>query len=452
MNSYQFLIIGSGPGGTTVLKTLLENGLNDVAVVEEGQREQKTTMGSFDELINKYRYGGADIIYSKPNIAYAEGRTLGGGSEINSGLYHRIPENILSEWKQNFEIEELTPESMEEHYKFIEEWLNIKKSNGEPSLISKKLISGAIDENVICEEIPRWQSLKNTFYDKHKDINLYENTKVLKIFKEADHYKLKCKKISSNKIFYIKTLKLILSCGTFETPKLLKFSGFELKENTFSIHPHIKVGAKFNKEINDGEMVSPYQIKLPKYNSSLGSSINSKQWKALFLSENLEIFKNEILDIDKIGIFYNAIRPDGIGKIKYIKSLKTNILTYSFHKKDIENLMAGTKALIKLLYSAGAESVMLPTSKKIPLHRDGASDFSTNIFKSLAIHTVHTFSSMKLGNQLSNCDSFGLLNGEKDLMIADASILPGPPGVNPQGPLMALCRRNALNFIQNINK
>ena len=34
---------------------------------------------------------------------------------------------------------------MEEHYKFIEEWLNIK-SNGEPSLISKKLISGAIDE------------------------------------------------------------------------------------------------------------------------------------------------------------------------------------------------------------------------------------------------------------------------------------------------------------------
>ena len=99
MNSYQFLIIGSGPGGTTVLKTLLENGLNDVAVVEEGQREQKTTMGSFDELINKYRYGGADIIYSKPNIAYAEGRTLGGGSEINSGLYHRIPENILSEWQ-----------------------------------------------------------------------------------------------------------------------------------------------------------------------------------------------------------------------------------------------------------------------------------------------------------------------------------------------------------------
>ena len=61
-------------------------------------------------------------------------------------------------------------------------------------------------KNIICEEIPRWQSLKNTFYDKHKDINLYENTKVLKILKKPSHYKLKCKKISSNKIFYIKKL------------------------------------------------------------------------------------------------------------------------------------------------------------------------------------------------------------------------------------------------------
>ena len=42
------------------------------------------------------------------------------------------------------------------------------------------------------------------------------------------------------------------------------------------------------------EMVSPYQIKLPNITQVLGSSINSKQWKALFLSENLEIFKNEI--------------------------------------------------------------------------------------------------------------------------------------------------------------
>ena len=35
-------------------------------------------MGTYEELIEKYRYG-ADIIFSKPNIAYAEGKTVEGG-------------------------------------------------------------------------------------------------------------------------------------------------------------------------------------------------------------------------------------------------------------------------------------------------------------------------------------------------------------------------------------
>lgn len=447
MKCYKFIIVGSGPGGSTVLKTLLESGIEDVAIIEEGGRESKTIMGSFDELINKYRYGGADIIYSKPNIAYAEGKTLGGGSEINSGLYHRIPEDILVRWKKDFDIEDISSKSMDEHYKFVEKWLEIKKTNNKPSSISNKLISCVVDTKYECEQIPRWKSLKNIFFDLHKEIILYDKTKVLQIYKEAKYFKLKCKKVLTGEIFYVKTLKLVLSCGTFETHKLLKFSGFELKENSFSIHPHIKIGAKFNEELNDFEMVSPYQIKVPEFNSSLGTSINSKQWKALFLLDNLDIFRKEVSNINKIGIFYNAIRPVGVGRINYIKYAKTNILTYNFQKIDIENLISGTNVLIKLLHNAGAKSIILPASEKNKIDGPNFSDISNNFFKKLSLHTVHTFSSMKLGNRFSNCDSFGKLNGEKNLLISDASILPGPPGVNPQGPLMALCRRNALRFI-----
>jgi len=68
MKKFKFLIIGSGPGGTTVLKTLLDNNIEDVGIIEEGDDSKDTVMGSFDDLINKYRYGGADIIFSKPNI------------------------------------------------------------------------------------------------------------------------------------------------------------------------------------------------------------------------------------------------------------------------------------------------------------------------------------------------------------------------------------------------
>ena len=53
-----------------------------------------------------------------------------------------------------------------------------------------------------------------------------------------------------------------------------------------------------------------------------------------------------------------------------------------------------------------------------------------------------------MGDHNSNTDSNGIFNDDGDILISDSSILPGPPGVNPQGPLMALCRRNAIKFIE----
>ena len=443
MKKIKFLIIGSGPGGTTVLKTLLDNNIEDVGIIEEGDDSKDTVMGSFDDLINKYRYGGADIIFSKPNIAYAEGKTLGGGSEINSGLYHRIPEQELSDWRSKYSIDDLEKSNLEEHYQFVEDWLNIKKSNQEPSLISKKLILGSEMKGLKSNEIPRWKSLKKTFYYQESDLNIIKKTKVLNFKKINNKFIVNCLDLENKETYKIEATYLILSCGTFETHKLLTFSGYELRENTFSIHPHIKVGAKFTDSIEDGEKVSPYQTKVPDYETSYGTSINSKQWKALFLSENIRNFKNEISEIDKIGIFYSAIKPVGEGKINYSKFLKTNILSFKFSKEDINNLIYGVNLLIKLLNIAGAKSTYLPLNNNETLNHGN--------FKNLSIHTVHTFSSMKLGNNNSNCNSFGVLHGEPNILISDASILPGPPGVNPQGPLMALCRRNALNFIEREN-
>ena len=63
--------------------------------------------------------------------------------------------------------------------------------------------------------------------------------------------------------------------------------------------------------------------------------------------------------------------------------------------------------------------------------------------------TIHLFSSCPLGEDRVRCvtDSFGRVHGSPDLYIADASLLPGPPGVNPQGSLMALVRRNVRRFL-----
>lgn len=89
-------------------------------------------------------------------------------------MYHRIPEDILDRWKKDFDIEDISSKSMEEHYKFVEKWLKVRKSDNKPSLVSDRLISSVVDTKYECEQIPRWKSLKNIFYDVHKEIVLYD--------------------------------------------------------------------------------------------------------------------------------------------------------------------------------------------------------------------------------------------------------------------------------------
>ena len=56
----EFLVIGSGAGGATTAAVLAE--------------------------------AGRDVVV-------AEGRCVGGSTEINSGLWHRLPEELAEEWR-----------------------------------------------------------------------------------------------------------------------------------------------------------------------------------------------------------------------------------------------------------------------------------------------------------------------------------------------------------------
>jgi choline dehydrogenase-like flavoprotein len=54
-----------------------------------------------------------------------------------------------------------------------------------------------------------------------------------------------------------------------------------------------------------------------------------------------------------------------------------------------------------------------------------------------------------MGEDGAHCatDSFGKVRGADGLYVNDASLLPGPTVVNPQGTVMAIAHRNALRFL-----
>jgi len=45
-------------------------------------------------------------------------------------------------------------------------------------------------------------------------------------------------------------------------------------------------------------------------------------------------------------------------------------------------------------------------------------------------------------------DSFGAVHGVPGLFVADASLFPGPPGINPMETIVALAMRNARRLLE----
>ena len=72
--------------------------------------------------------------------------------------------------------------------------------------------------------------------------------------------------------------------------------------------------------------------------------------------------------------------------------------------------------------------------------------------KNCDLMSIHLFSSIRIGENLkySACDSYGKMHDFKNLYIADASLIPEAPGVNPQATVMALALRNSEHFISRV--
>ncbi|MDY7024620.1 MAG: GMC family oxidoreductase N-terminal domain-containing protein, partial [Cyanobacteriota bacterium] len=153
----EIAIIGSGPGGAITACLLAEAG-RDVLLIEEGEHFSVKSSPPFSqtELEQKYRNGGLTAAFSQPKIQYVEGRCVGGGSEINSGLYHRTPTKVLEKWRKEFAVESLTEADLIPHFEACEQAVNVCKLPGKPPLASLKLHQGAVSLGWQSLEVPRW--------------------------------------------------------------------------------------------------------------------------------------------------------------------------------------------------------------------------------------------------------------------------------------------------------
>ncbi len=477
----QVIVIGSGAGGAVTSLELARAGF-DVVLIEEGRRFDGKEYGrdATSAMARLYRRRGMTPILGRPAIGYVEGCCLGGSAEINSGFWHRTPREVLLRWRSQFDLADAMPDDLEPHFAWAERELGVSKYPG-PWPPSTQWFARGIERMAWAgQEVPRAapgcssvnrcasgcpsgakQGMTARLLPQAERAGtrvltrcrarllLWRKRRVSGVIAELEHDdgRRELVRIDADHVF--------VCAGPTETPALLLRSGIKYRiGDSLRIHPMLKVAAKFPEPVDAHSTVLPLlQVKEFWPAISLGGAYSSLGHMAMLLSDSWPQLAPVLDDHRRLALYYVAVKGTGAGRVRSSPVGDDEAsLRYHVSAEDLRNLSNGLGRLSALLLAAGAQEVYpaIHGLPRISSELEAVRWLDEIIPRSaVSLTTVHAFSSCPIGERASRtaANSFGKVHGFENLYLNDASIIPDSPGVNPQGTVMALARRNVLRFI-----
>ena len=471
------LVIGSGPGGAITGALLAEAG-RKVMIIEEGRNLALESCLPFtiEEMAQKYRNKGLTVGMGAPKVAYVEGAVSGGGSEINSGLYHRTPPDVLSRWQSEWGVDALEENELEPLFLANEKDVSVQNIPGEikPAL-SLRLHEGALSLGWKSLEVPRWfvfdgsfdthgvprgirQSMSKSFLPRFRDAGgtLMSCVRAEHLQQKGGDWAVKAK--DHEGVMTIRTPQVFVCGGAVQTPALLRRSGIKQHiGDRLLMHPTVKMVARFPDEINGPDSgVGVHQVKQFSPRISLGCSIATKPYLALAMLDHPQYRHWVDEEWTRMGIYYAMVAGGGSGTIRCLPGQQDPFVRYNVDQDGLRDLAWGLVALGRALLAAGATHLFPSIAgfgEPIRCEADLARIPAALPKDRTQLMTIHLFGSCPMGgeNTSSPCDSYGRVKGYPGLTINDGSLLCDAPGVNPQGTIMMLARRNVLHYLNKNN-
>lgn len=465
----EILVIGSGAGGSVTAATLARAG-RDVTIVEEGAAVDPDAHEPFSmaEMVAKYRHnGGAAAALGLPPVAYAEGRCVGGSTEINSGLWARLPGALADDWARRHSIEEFSASVIEGYSARIEQHLNVAKVPGDPPSSSAVLERGADARGWRSVEFPRVfrydaqhrgtkQTMARTLIPAAvaAGARLVPDCRVDRLVRRGDRIVeargRHTPEGGAAEDLVIRADHVFVCGGAIQTPALLQRSG--LRRNIgrgLKLHPTIRVAARFPYAVDHAD-VPMHRITQFAPTLEIGGSASRRSHVAMALADATPDHADALADWEKIAVYYAATH-DGVGRVTALPGLRNPLVTYRLGEGDMSRLARGLILLGEALFGAGAIE-LYPSMVGGPVVRrpeELVQWWDAVDRNRAALMTVHMTSSVRIGEDrdATGSDSFGRVWGTANLRVNDASLLPDAPGVNPQSTIMSIALRNAEHFL-----
>lgn len=468
-------VIGSGAGGSSVASALTAAGL-DVVLIEEGpfvnaERVPETVPRA---MLHTWRGGGLTLGLGKPTISYAEGRCVGGGTEINSAIMQRVHSELLDEWGERYRIAEFGGAALRPFYDRAAKIVNAAPPAEPPGPASDVLLRAGIAlgwKTTLLERAQRHcvgsnfcpagcgtgarQSMTATLIPEAlgRGMRLLAETRVERLVIKGgrvaeiradatDH----CGRVSRVRV---RPAAVFVCAGAVHTPALLRRSGITRNVgDRLRMHPTIKAVCRFAEPLDAHASVLPvYAITEFMPDLRIGGSVFQPGLFGMALAEDWDKRGWMMREWRNGGLYYAMVRAAGVGRVRTLPGVREPIVIYAMTPGDVATLSVGMARLGEAMFAAGATHVF-PSITGHGGWRSPAQcaefDRVTLPLSAVNLMTIHLFSSCPPG-EAPECatDSFGRLRGLENLWVADASQIPEAPGVNPQLTVMALALRSA---------
>ena len=472
--SADVIVIGSGAGGATVAATVAESGKR-VILLEEGPGYQaREYSGNFSGMTSEImRNGGATVIMGRGPIAYLEGRVLGGSTVLNGGMCWRTPEEVLSEWAGRG-LDHVSPRRIEPYFEMIEEVINARYqdvgSEGENNQLFRKgaeslgwqlqrnkrnqvhcvgtndCVSGCptgAKQSTAQTWIPRLLSAGGiVMTHAHVRRVLHRHHKVTGVQVKLMH-PLGARRIT------VEAPRVVVACGAVQTPLLLQRSKVSKNPHLgrhFTVHPNAKVAALFDHRVDslrgthqawqctefheEGLLLAPGGVPLSVISQCfpmLGSDLTEQMRLAPYIATGGILVDDSVEGYVKAG-------PFGL-----------DLVRYDISDQDQDRFVKGVQRLAQLYFAAGARRVYTPFAEISALDHPSQVSRLSQLrpqVEHTEYFTAHLMGTCRMSARESEgvVDPQGSLWGVDGLFVADASVMPGTIGVNPQVTIMALAR------------
>jgi choline dehydrogenase-like flavoprotein len=480
------VIVGSGAGGATMAAELADAGV-DVVLVEEGgyHPTDSFTAETGRALRNLYRDGGMGLALGQPPVLFSEGRCVGGSTVVNGGMSWRTPARVLRRWADEEEVTAISERDMEPYFAKVESRISVAHQDPETIGTDMRLLKAGADAkgwNVIpnlrnqlhcagsnnCTNgcptgAKRSMLVTNVPRALAHGARLFADCRVERITRDG-------RTVTGIEGRFIRpgghrgprlTVRspvVVAAGGAVQTPALLARSGVRseagLLGRNLTLHPNAKVIAFFDEEVLGWQGVhQAYQVREFIDDGILLTAVNlPPSLVALGLPAYGRELGAVMADYNRMITAGCLVEDTGSGRVRNVPGLGPQVF-YQLSDRDAARVVRGITLSAELMFAAGARRVLLPfdgapeVSDRAGLERVLARGVPK---KSIELFTVHLMGTARMSDNPRRgvVDSFGGFHGLPGLFVADASLFPGPIGVNPMETILALVTRNAQRLIE----